>query len=434
MVSFLAAILCMPTFVAPTSSDEVWPGFLGQGATTVDEATIASDWSPDDNIAWQAKLPGYGQSSPVIWKSKVYVTSVVGPMKDECVVTCLNLEDGSEIWQKGVESSDKVESNLYVSRAAPTPVVDDAGVTAFFESGNIVAYDHEGNERWSRSFAEENGKYTGRFGLGASLTQTDEAIYVLADHEGPSYLTALSKEDGSTIWKRERTSRVSWSSPTLVEVDGQQFILVSSEGSIDGYEATSGDRVFSYTDVAGNTVTTPIGYDNGIFLVGAAPGQRGENQAAAEKSNMAMQIVVNNGEPSLTKLWQAERTTSSFGSPIIYQGNAYWVNRSGAVNCFNVENGELLFQGRLAEAIWATPIGLGNRIYFFGQKGETTILAAGDEYNVLGEYRLWEEEEREEGGQGRGGNFGGRTQYGAAMVNGSLLVRTGDILYCVREE
>jgi hypothetical protein len=29
--------------------------------------------------------------------------------------------------------------------------------------------------------------------------------------------------------------------------------------------------------------------------------------------------------------------------------------------------------------------------------------------------------------------FGGRTQYGIAAVNGTLLVRTGDVLYCLRD-
>ena len=30
--------------------------------------------------------------------------------------------------------------------------------------------------------------------------------------------------------------------------------------------------------------------------------------------------------------------------------------------------------------------------------------------------------------------FAGRVQYGVAAVPGSLLVRTGDVLYCVRED
>ena len=148
---------------------------------------------------------------------------------------------------------------------------------------------------------------------------------------------------------------------------------------------------------------------------------------------MAMKIEKKDGKFTPTVMWRADRTTSSFGSPIVYRGNAYWVNRTGVVFCFDAEDGKMKFNGRLAESNWATPIGVGDRIYFFGQKGTTTVIAAGDEFEKLGEYRLWEPEPKDPDAPQGGGNFGGRTQYGAAVVNGSILVRTGDILYCIRQ-
>ena len=102
--------------------------------------------TPESNIAWQTDLPGYGQSTPVVWGERVFVTSVEGPMKEACVTVCLSLEDGSELWRMEVESSDQVESNLYVSRAAPTPVVDAERVICFFETGNLICYSHDGEE------------------------------------------------------------------------------------------------------------------------------------------------------------------------------------------------------------------------------------------------------------------------------------------------
>ena len=46
---------------------------------------------------------------------------------------------GQPRWTHSFESSDKVKDSNYVSRAAPTPVVDGRGVYAFFESGDVVA-------------------------------------------------------------------------------------------------------------------------------------------------------------------------------------------------------------------------------------------------------------------------------------------------------
>lgn len=426
-----AAILGL--LLVALSEDSRWPGFLGVDAATVDPQSIPTEWSPTENLAWQQKLPGYGQSSPVVWKDHVYVTTVVGKVKEKCVVTCLQLKDGETVWQVEVESSDKVESNLYISRAAPTPVVDDQGIFVFFETGDTVAISHSGEKLWQRSLTKEYGPFENRFGLSASPLQSKDAIYILADHEGPSYLVKLRKSNGETIWKTERDSRVSWSSPSWTTIDGTRYIVVSSAGSVDGYDESTGEQVWSFDDVNGNTANTPLPFGDGQFLVGASPGRQSENQAAAERSNMAMKVEMKDDVLTPTVMWRAERTTSSFGSPIVYRGNAYWVNRTGVVFCFDAETGKRKFNGRLAESNWATPVGVGDRIYFFGQKGSTTVIAAGDKFQKLAENRLWEVEPADPDAQPGRGNFGGRTQYGVAIVDGSLLVRTGDILYCIRD-
>lgn len=125
--------------VAAVTGQVSWPGFLGAGATPPDPATLPLRWSPTENVAWQAALPGHGQSSPVIHGDAIYLTAVEGPLKDTCHVLCLALADGRERWRRSVPSSDPVENSVYVSRAAPTPVVDDRGVVAFFESGDVVS-------------------------------------------------------------------------------------------------------------------------------------------------------------------------------------------------------------------------------------------------------------------------------------------------------
>ncbi len=408
-------------------ADHQWPAFLGAGASEVSADTIPVTWSEAENIAWQAELSGYGQSSPVIWNDTVYVTSVEGDMKEEFHITALKLSDGSEIWKHSLTNSDQMESNIYVSRAAPTPVVDADGLFVFFESGDMVALSHDGEVKWERSLSAEYGKYDSRFGMGASLAQTQNAIYVLADHEGPAYVMAIDKKSGENLWKTERKSRVAWSSPSIVMVDGKPILVVSSEGSVDGYDTTNGEQLFSYDEVGGNNVCTPLDSGDGRFLVGASPGQQGEDRGLAGESNVMMQIVTDGGEPKLEKVWTAEKAMASFCSPLVYRGYAYWLNRTGVVVCCDAKTGELKYQERIAQPCWASPMGVGDRIYFVGQKGVTTVLQAGPEFKVLAENKLYEEAPAD--GNDR---FGGRTEYGVVAVNGSLLIRTGDVLYCLR--
>ncbi|MDA7979387.1 MAG: PQQ-binding-like beta-propeller repeat protein [Pirellulales bacterium] len=421
-------------FLACLSStvDDHWPGFLGAGASQVQAESLPQSWSDAENIAWQAPLSGYGQSSPVIWNDHIYVTSVEGEMKEKFHVIALRLSDGSQIWKYTLDNSDQMESSIYVSRAAPTPVVDANGVYVFYESGDMVALNHDGKPRWTRALSAEYGKYKSKFCLGASLAQTDDAVFVLADHEGPAYVLAINKDNGENIWKTERQSRVGWSSPAIVKsTDGRPVLVVSSEGSVDGYDPANGELLFSYEDVGGNTVCTPIDFGQGRFLIGASPGQQGQDGGRAGASNVLMRITSAGDKVAIEKVWTAERAMASFCSPVIHDGYAYWLNRTGVVLCFDAENGELKYQKRLAQPCWATPLCVGNRIYFVGQKGVTTVIQSGPEFKVLAENTLYTDEEPAEGGQGQG-QFGGRTEYGVVAVNGSLLIRTGDILYCLR--
>src|SRR5260370_20681758 len=53
-----------------------WPQFRGpNGSATSKEKDLPAAWGADKNVAWKAKLPGYGWSSPIIWGDKVFVTT-----------------------------------------------------------------------------------------------------------------------------------------------------------------------------------------------------------------------------------------------------------------------------------------------------------------------------------------------------------------------
>jgi outer membrane protein assembly factor BamB len=430
---------------AIADSQTNWPGFLGAGQVTVPAGSLPLTWSATDNIAWKAPLPGYGQSSPVVWDGKVFVTTVEGPLKDTCHVTALDLANGKPLWKHSFDSTDKVKTSAFVSKAAPTPVVEARGLFAFFESGDVVGLSHDGQERWRRSLSQDYGKFQNEFGLAASPVQTSEAVILLIDHNGPSYLIALGKSDGKTLWKTDRTPRQSWSSPSLVSIGGKSQVVCSSAGSVDGYDPTTGELLWSYDEVAGNTSSTPLPFAEGQFLVGASPGREGGDRAeGAKKSNLAMtiELVENKAVPKV--LWRTEQATPTFGSPVVYAGHAYWINRVGAVYCFDAQSGEPRFTERVKQSSWATPLGVGDRLYLFGKDGLTTVLRSGPKFEVLAENQLWDPAafkpdpakaaaESTPERRAAAGSFAGPVLYGVAAADGSLLIRTGDQLYCVRQ-
>ncbi|MEZ6132271.1 MAG: PQQ-binding-like beta-propeller repeat protein [Planctomycetaceae bacterium] len=495
-------------------SPERWPGFLGMGATAIDPATLPLEWSPTSNVSWQAELVGTGQSSPLIWGDKVFVTSIDGNMKEDCHVTALSLADGRKLWDFKTESAQPVRSNYFQSRSAPTPAVDAERVYAFFETGKLIALSHDGKEQWVRNLVEEFGEFEVRIGLASSVAQTDDSVFVLVDHEGPSYLLAVDKATGETKWQTERFSRQSYASPIVLDICGQPQVVVSSAGSVDGYDPATGEQMWTMEGVGGNRSTTPLPFGDSRFLISASPGMHDEQLDEAKESNFAMQVVKTDDGFETKVLWKVAKAMPSFGSPMVHQGLAYWVNNVGVLYCFDAETGESVYTKRSGQLCWATPLALGDHIYLFGKDGLTTVIAAGRDFNIIAKNELIEgaveageadvkrreerghqhggtsddpsketkpagdatadigsnEQPERRGGrpggdssQGRGSNEtgggrptrpaadgnssenGGRpstrdgrtfadpVQYGYAAVNGSLVIRTGGKVYCLRK-
>ena len=422
-----------------------WPAFLGSGATKqLDASTLPLEWNATQNIAWKTTLVGHGQSSPIVWDNSVFVTAVDGPNKDNFHVVALDCKTGEQKWSYAIKNSYPVKNSYYVSRSAPTPVVDANQIVAFFESGNTVALSHDGQELWSRNLGQDYGPFVAEFGLGASPCQNDSHIFLLLEHDGPSCLIALNKKTGNTDWKSDRTSKRSWSSPAILKIDGSEQIVVSSGGSVDGYSAVDGKLLWTLSGVGGNTGVTPIDNGDGSFLIGASGGRGGENAELAKKSNGLVKVTKAGDSWDAKLVWTNDRLSTSWASPISHNGYGYWLNTTGALFCVNLSNGETVFSQRIKQACWATPIAAGDRIYFFGKEGVVSVIASGPEFKVLAENELFDpenlpsettqlEEETTEERRRASAMFAKPTVYGVAVSGNQFIARIGNQVFCVRQ-
>ena len=202
--------------------------------------------------------------------------------------------------------------------------------------------------------------------------------------------------------------------------------------------------LWNFTDIGGNTGTTPIDQGNGRFFIAASGGRGGENTEMAKKSNGMMQISKTEAGWEVKKAWITDEATPSWASPMSHQGCAYWVNNVGVVFCFDLVTGKLHYKQRTKQqSCWATPFAFRDRVYFFGKDGTTTVLAAGPEFKVLSENQLWDpasikpdekagEKEPTEERRRAAAMFSGPTVYGVAVADGSIVVRIGEKLFCLR--
>lgn len=410
------------------SSANDWTGFQNGGKLAVTGKDYPVNWSPQSGVAWERELAGYGQSSPVIFGETFFVTSVSGDMKENCQIEAFNTRTGDKVWQFDTENSTPAKNSTYVSKAAPSPVCDRSGVVTLFEGGNVVALSPAGELRWQRDLVAEYGVIESRHGLSSSLEQNGKAVFVWIERSENPYVLALEKSTGKTIWKAEGLGVTSWSSPRLVPVAKSEHLVLSGIGKLVGLDPATGEQLWEFDKIAGNSTPTPIPIGSNRFLIGATVGRGESGRGKAAQSNGVIAIS-NSAEDgySAEYVWQAKAATSSFGSPIAHNGLAWFVNRTGVIYCLDLETGEQKYASRTPGSIWATPIVIGDSLYLFGKNGTTTVISTGPKYEVIAENNLWEAEPAKEGQPA----FQGPVLYAASLTNSQLILRRGDRIFAI---
>ena len=432
-MKILFALLAVSLTISLNAAD-TWPAFQNGGRVSIaGKSTVQLGGSQ-----WETRLEGYGQSSPIVWGELVYITTIEGDNKDQCHVTAYKLADGSRAWQYSVENASPAKNSSYISRAAPTPVADENGVICFFEGGNAVALTHDGKVRWERNLVADYGDVKARHGLSSSLEQDSDSVFVWVERSEEPYIVSLSKQTGETEWKSSGLGATSWASPRLVTVEDGQHLVLSAIGSIAGLDPETGRQLWLFKSISGNSTPTPMPLGDGRFLIGAtvARGEPGGGRAA--ESNGVIQIrKTDDGQWTADYAWKAKRATSSFGSPIVHNGVAMFVNREGVLYGLDATSGEELFARRLKGSMWSTPIAVGDQVFFFERDGKVDTLS-----NITTTQKLttWDQlpqppkpdEPAAEGG--RPPMFSGPVLYAATWCDDLVLLRRGDRLFAITIE
>ena len=252
-----------------------------------------------------------------------------------------------------------------MSRAAPTPVVDERAVYAFFESGDVVAVDLGGKPLWHRDLTKEHGEFQNNHGLGSSPAQTADMVLLNIEHKGPSFLLAVDKQTGETRWKAERPSGSSWTTPIVVGDGTSQQIVVSSGGNLASYDVENGRQLWVLEGLKGNSVPSPCAVGDFIFTGARIPEFGSASEAA--KSNLCVRVTGDDSQP-YELCWRAAKAVSDYASPVVDGEQVYFLNKVGVLYCVDAMSGETIYQQRLRAECWATPIITDAGIYFFRER------------------------------------------------------------------
>ena len=374
-----------------------WPGFRGDGSSLTSARGLPVAWSDQSNVAWSVGLEGYGQSSPVIQSGTVYVTSTVGSRKETLVIAAYRLSDGKLAWVDRRPSSAPTEAHERMANAAPTPVVDNDGVYAFFESGDLISLDHAGKQRWARFLPRSGENWVGNHGLGSSPILSGDRLFLHVAPFGDGRLYAIANEDGRDVWVRDLPPAPSFSTPVMIQHQGRSLLLTTAGGGVAAYDSDKGEEVFRRPARGGRGYAVPSAGVAGSLVV-IASGEAGGTHAFRLDA------------PDAT-LWMADKATTEFSSPLIAGERVWLVNSVGVLFELDLQTGQQVSTRRLPSGCWATGITDGERLYFFGVDGTAAVLS-----QFSGEMVATSQLSTE-----------GRV-YGVAAADGSFVVRTGNRL------
>src|SRR5947208_8231246 len=107
-----------------------WRGPSGQGYC--DDLRVPLTWSDAKNVLWKTKLPGQGNSTPVIWGDRIFLTAASENGRERSVL-CVRTIDGRILWKRtAAQDSNPGRTHPWNGFASPSCTTDGKHVYAFF--------------------------------------------------------------------------------------------------------------------------------------------------------------------------------------------------------------------------------------------------------------------------------------------------------------
>ncbi len=416
-----------------------WRGPRGNGAT--DEKNLPVKWSATENVAWKASLGGLGVSSPIVFGDRVFVTSQIGtgvrrpgnhprlaqssgatgeralaagssgPADDRTifVVEAFSRVDGRRLWQHRAEATGPLpgvhdKHNL----ASPSPVTDGQMVYAWFGTGQIVALDMNGAVVWQRHLGQEIAPFDINWGHASSPTLYADTVLLLCDHTPASYLLAVDKKTGKERWRADRgKGRMSYTTPFVVEAATGPELIVNSSQRVDAYDPRTGAFLWHVGGSNQFPIPAPTFHDGVVYMtrgyrsgpyMAIRPGGRGD---------IAASHVV----------WEVPTGAPYISSLVYHEGILYMASDVGAVTAIDAATGTRIWQQRVDGIFSASPVAADGKVYFVSETGETIVLKAGRQAEVLSR-----------------NDVGERLIASPAISNGRIFLRSDNQLFAIGKQ
>lgn len=371
---------------APTNGQaQQWPQWRGPQRDGVLRHDYRSDEFPENGfeLLWEAPL-GPGYTSPVVADDRVFVMDrIVKPEQQERVV-CFDAVSGNQLWEHTYDC--RYVDIGYQAGPRASVTVDGSRAFSLGAMGHLKCFDVGGGVLWEKDLNEEYEiSKSGRmpiWGMAAAPLVYDDLLIVQVG--GPqACLVAFEKKSGEEVW-RALNDRAQYSSPILVQQNGNDVVVLWSGDSVAGIAPRDGQVYWRFPFRPRNMpigVATPLVKDNQIFVTSFYDGSLMLRLLPDSMSVEKVWMKVGNNER------RTQALHSIISTPVWIGEYIYGVDSYGEFRCLDARTGDRVWEDLSAvpKARWSTihfvqfPDQESNRVWMFNERGELILgkLSAG---------------------------------------------------------
>jgi hypothetical protein len=330
------------------------------------------------------------------------------PDTQERLLLCVDRKQGKVRWQRTVLAAPLERKHALNSFASSTPATDGEQVyVAFQDQGQMfaAAYDFQGKQRW----AAHPGPFASMHGFCSSPILYGDKVILNGDHDGDSYLVALSRVDGKEMWKTMRENHTrSYCAPLIREMAGRVQMVLSGDKCVASYNPNTGRRYWVIDGPTEQFVASPVYHEASglVFITGGFPDHH-------------ILAIRPDGDGNVTKThiaWQTHQGVSYVPSPIIAGDYFLVISDSGVAHCYEAKTGRLAWKERLGEE-HSSLVSAEGRVYCLNDEGVMNVLKAGPEFERVAQNEIGE-----------------RCFASAAISQGRIFLRGERHLFCIGNE
>ncbi len=394
----------------PPSPQEIaanWPRFRGPsgaGISAYSNIPTAWDGRSGAGIAWKTPVPLAGNSSPVVWSDRVFLTGADEKRRE---IYCFDAQDGRLLFTHAVDDvpagpAKVPEIGEETGYASPTGATDGRRFYAIFANGDAACVDFDGRRIWARNLGAPDSAY----GYASSLVMYRNFLLVLYDQGdaegGKSLLYALDALSGRTVWQARRPVANSWATPIVIHAAGRDQLITLAEPYVISHSPASGEILWKVAGLASDVAPSPI-FAGGLVL--------------AVNPNYSLLAIRPDGRADVTEThvaWEAEQNVPDICSPVCDGELVFLLQSSGMLSCFELAAGKLLWQHDFDTSFRSSPSLAGGRLYLLSEEGVMYFVAAARKFEPLGKAELGEP-----------------SNCSPAFADGRIYIRGSDHLFCI---